>query len=91
LRPWSFFGLGVPDDGEEVAAEAVARGLHETEGGVGGDGGVDGGAAGFENIEADLGRERVAGGDHAVRGDHLGAGGAGAAVDPIGLGGDESR
>ena len=50
--------LGVPDDGEQVAAEAAAGGLGDAEDGVGGDGGVDGVAAGFEHVE----RDRVASG-----------------------------
>ncbi len=43
-----FFGLRVSDDGNEVAAAAVAGGLHEAEGGI------DGGAAGCEAVDADL-------------------------------------
>ena len=53
------FGLGVPDDGVEVAADAAAGGLHQAERGVGRDGGVDGAAAGLEHVERDLRGERM--------------------------------
>jgi hypothetical protein len=81
------FRLRLVDDGEEVAADAAAGGLHEAERGVGGDGGVDGRAALAQDVEADLRRERLAGADHAVLGDDLGTGGKGAAGDAVGLGG----
>ena len=61
-----FFGFGVPDDGEQVAAEAAAHGLGHAEHGVGGDGGVDRVAAGLQDLDGGLGRERLAGGRHAV-------------------------
>ena len=59
--------LRVPDDGEQVAADAAGHRLHEAHRGVGGDGRVDRVAALLQDVEPDLRRERVAGGDHAVR------------------------
>ncbi len=67
-----FFGLRVSDDGEEVAAAAVAGGLHEADGG--------------EAIDADLRGEGLAGADHAVLTEDRGARGEGAVVDAVGLG-----
>ena len=64
--------LRVPDDGEQVAADAARHRLHEAHRGVGGDGRVDGVAAVLQHVEPDLRGERVAGGDHAVVGDRLG-------------------
>ena len=60
----------VPYDREQIAADAVAGRLHQPERGIGGDGGIDRRAARLEDIERDLGCERVRGGGHAVRGDH---------------------
>src|SRR5439155_229681 len=61
LRP------GIPDEGVQVSADAAAHWLDEAEGGVGSDGGIDGIAASPEDVEAGLGRERLAGGNHAAR------------------------
>ena len=61
--------LRIPDDGEQVAADALPRGLHEAQDGVGRDGGVDRGAAALEDVERHLARQRLAGRRHAVRGD----------------------
>ena len=57
---------GIPDDREQVAADAAARRLDEAERGVRGDGGVDGAAAAAQRGDADLGGERLARRDHAV-------------------------
>ena len=65
--------LRVPDDGEQVAAHAVADGLHEPERGIGGDRRVHRRAAALEDVERHLAHERMAGGRHAVRGDDFGA------------------
>jgi NADH-quinone oxidoreductase subunit C len=62
--------LGVPDECVEVAADAARRRLHCAERGIGGDGGVDRISAGFQDVEPDLGRERMTRGDDAVLGDH---------------------
>ena len=61
-------GLVVPDDGEQVAADAARHRFHEPQGGVGGDGGVHGRAPLTQNIEPDLRGQRLAGRDHAVPG-----------------------
>ena len=65
--------LRVPDDGEQVAAHAVADGLHEPERRVGGDRRVHRRAAALQDIERHLAHERMAGRRHAVRGDDFGA------------------
>ena len=44
--------------------------LHQPDGGVGGDGGVDGVAAALEDLHAGARRERLARGDDAERGRH---------------------
>ena len=67
-------GFGVPDDGEEVAAEAAAGGFRHGEHGVGRDGGVDGVAARLERFDGGERGERLAGGGHAVLSDGGGAG-----------------
>ena len=78
--------LRAVDDREEIAADAVRDRLHQSERGVGRDGGVDGAAAAFQNIESNLGRERHAGANHAVAGDDFGTRGEGLAGDAIDLG-----
>ena len=80
-----FFRLRIPDDGEQVAADAAAHRLHQAQRGVGRDGGVDRRAAGLENIEAGLRRERLAGADHAVLRDDFRAGGERSAGDAVHL------
>ena len=76
-----FAGFGVIDDGEEIASRAATHWLHEAEGGIGRDGGIDGGAAGFQNIDADLRGQRLARADHAVLREHFGA--RGEAATPV--------
>ena len=62
--------LGVPDDGEEVAADAATHRLHQSERGVRGDGRVDGTAASFQDVDRDLRRERLRRCRHAVPREH---------------------
>ncbi len=57
-------GSRVPHDGEEVAADAVAGGLHQAQCGVGGDRRVDRRAALLEDVERYLGGQRMGGGRH---------------------------
>ena len=78
--------LRAPHEGKQVAAHPAAHRFHQAERGVGRDRRVDGGAAGLERIEPDLRRERLAGADHTVRCDHLGACGEGPAGDAVHLG-----
>jgi hypothetical protein len=80
-------GLRIPDHGEEIAAETARYGFEKTEGGVGGDRGIDRGAAGFEYVEPDLHRQRLRRGDHAVAGIHHRAGRENAALGPVRGGG----
>ena len=82
-------GLRIVNDGEEIAAHAVAHRFHQTECRIRGNGRVHGGAAGFEDIESGLRGERVAGADHAVRAEHGRAGGEGATVDAVDLGAEQ--
>ena len=49
------FLLGVPDDGEQIAANAVAGGLHETQGSVGRNGRIHRATPSLENVQGDLG------------------------------------
>ena len=64
-------GLRLVVEDEQVAADAVAGRLHQADGGVGGDGGVDRVAAALENLHAGARGQRLAGGDDAEgRGDH---------------------
>src|SRR5690242_18959471 len=55
--------LGVVEQEKEVASKATDEGIDDLEGGVGGDGGVDCIAAGFEHVKAGLGGEIVWRGD----------------------------
>ena len=79
--------FGVPDHGVAVAADAAGGGFDEAEDGVGGDGGVDGGAAFFQDLDGGEGGEgmRGSGGSAAAHGGgaggEAGAGGAVAGVD----------
>ena len=61
-----FFRLRIIDDGEEIAAQATTDRLHESKGGVGGDGSVNGRTTGLEHVESDLGRKRLTGAYHTV-------------------------
>ncbi len=78
-----FFELGIPDHGVAVAADAAGGGFDEAEDGVGGDGGVDGGAALFEDLDGGQGGEGVrgAGGSAAAHGG--GAGGEAGSGDAV--------
>ena len=78
-----FPGFAVPDYGEEVAADARSGGLHQAQGGVDRDGGIDGAAAFLEDVYADLRRQGLAGRHHALPGDHFGAGGEHAASQAV--------
>jgi hypothetical protein len=59
-----------PHDREQVAADAAARGLHQAQGGVRGDGSVDARAPGLEHVDSDQGSEWLARADQAALGDH---------------------
>ena len=76
-------GLGIPDDGKQVAADAVAHGLHEAQHGIGGNRGVHGIAPGLEHIQRHLRGQGLAGGRHALGGEHLGPAGKGFAGDAV--------
>ncbi len=75
--------FGVPDHGVAVAADAAGGGFDEAEDGVGGDGGVDGGAAFFEDLDGGEGGEgmRGSGGSAAAHGG--GAGGEAGSGDAV--------
>ena len=60
--------LRVPDDGEQVAADAARHRLDDAEHGVGGDGGVDRVAALLEDADRGGRRQRLARRGHAVPG-----------------------
>ena len=66
VEPQELARLGHVDDGEEIAPDAVAGGLHEADRRVGGDGGIDGVAAALEDRHARSRGERLARGDDAV-------------------------
>ena len=70
VQPVHGAGLRLVVEDEEIAAEAVAGRLHQADGGVGGNGGVDGVAAALEDLHAGAGRQRLAGGDDAERRRH---------------------
>ena len=75
--------LRVPHEREKVAADPAGDRLQEAEGRVHRDRRVHRAAAALEDVHADLGRERVRGGHHAVsRVDH-GAGGEGLAFHAV--------
>src|SRR5690606_23337250 len=83
-------GLRVPDDGEQVAADAVAGRLHQAEGGIGGDGGIHGAAAAAHGVQGDLGGQRVRGGSHGLGREHFRARGEGLAGNAVGTHGGSS-
>ena len=56
--------LGIPHDGKQVAANPAAGRLHQPQRGVCSNGGIHSRAARLENVQGDLGRERLARGDH---------------------------
>jgi hypothetical protein len=58
--------LGIPHDGKQIASHSTARRLNQPEHGIGGNGGVDGIAAGLQNIEADLRGKWLTGRDDSV-------------------------
>ena len=65
-------GLGQVDEREHVGAEAGHPGLDLALDRPGGDRRVDGVAAGLQHAHADLGGQRMAGGDHALGAHHRG-------------------
>jgi hypothetical protein len=75
--------LRVPHHGKEIATETTRRRLHECERRVDGDRCVDCAAALLEHIDADLHRERMGGGDHAVARHGHRAGGEGASLGSV--------
>ncbi|GBF31119.1 hypothetical protein MnTg04_01073 [bacterium MnTg04] len=75
IQAIQFFRFGVPDNREQIAADAVTGRFHQAERGVRRDGGVDRVAAGLENIDRYLGRQRLTGRRHAMSRDDLGAAG----------------
>ena len=78
VEPVQLFVLRAPDQGEAVAAQAVAGGLHQGKGYRHGDGGVHGVAAPLHGVNAHLGGQGNAGAGHALAGkDHVPAGGIG--------------
>ena len=58
----------IPDDREQVAADAVPGRLHESESSVRSNGGVHGVSALPHDLQRDLRRERLAGRGHGLRG-----------------------
>ena len=88
-----FREFGIPDHGEAIAADAGAGGFEEAEAGVGGDGGVDRGAAVFENLDGGERGERMrgaCGAGAAHRGGAAGEAGAGGAIAGVDVGAEES-
>ena len=73
--------LAVPQDGEGIAADAAAGGLHHRQRHRGGHGGVHRIAAGQQHAQAGLRRQRVRGADH-VAPQHRRAGG-GVGLGPV--------
>ena len=62
-----FARLGIPVNGEKIAADAVAFRFHYAERGVGRDGRIHGGAAARQHLRSGLRREGLAGGYDAAR------------------------
>ena len=67
IEPVQTACLGVPDNGKKVAADPVAGGLHQAQGGIGGNGRIRRTAAGFQNIDRHLTGQRNRGRRHALR------------------------
>jgi hypothetical protein len=64
-------GFSFVDDRKQIAANSIRAWLHDTQGGIGGDGGVDGVASPFEDHRPSLGGQRLAGRhDAELRDDH---------------------
>ena len=76
--------LRIPHDGEEIAADPIACGLHEAQHGVGGDGRVDCVASCFQDVQSHLSCKRLTGGCHGVGGDDLRSSREGLAGNPVG-------
>ena len=76
----------IPHNREQIAPNAAADRLHEAERSVGGDSGVDRGAAGLQDVEPDLCRERLARAHHAMLRDDFRTSGKRPASDAIHLG-----
>ncbi len=62
--------LGVPDDGEQVAADPAGHRLDHAEHGVRGDRRIDGIATLLQDADGGRGRQRLAGRGHPLPGDH---------------------
>ena len=70
IQAVELLGLGVPDDREQVATDPTRHRLDDPEHGVGRDRGIDGVAPLLQHADGGRGRQRLAGGGHAVAGDH---------------------
>ena len=73
IQARQFLLFCIPHDGEQVAANATACRLHQTQHRVRGDRRIDRTTAGLQNIERDLCCQRLTGGRHRMRGDDFGA------------------
>ncbi len=76
--------LGLVDERKQIAADAVARGLHQAHHRVGRDGGVDGVAAALEHLHAGAGGQHLAGRDDAQTRGHLRPAGEGTMLCRVG-------
>ena len=66
----------MPNQRKRITADAVGRGFHHSQGGRGGNGGINGVAAGLQYSQAGLSGQRLRCGDHAAIGiNHRTAGG----------------
>jgi len=69
VKSVKFFGLGVPVNAEEVASQAARARFHEAEHRIGGDGRIGRGSAFLEDVEANLGCQRLRAAHDAMSGD----------------------
>jgi hypothetical protein len=68
------FGIRIPDDCEQIAADAATRRLHQTEDRVRGDRGVYRRAALLQNVDGGLRGQWLAGAGHSMLRNHFRAG-----------------
>ena len=66
IQPIQLLGFGIPDDREQVAANAIAGWFHHTQGSICSNRGIDRASACFQDVECDLRCKWLTGGRHAV-------------------------
>ena len=91
IKPVHCLSLIVPNDRKQIAADTVSRWLHQTQRRVSSDRCVDCRATFLENVQSNLGRQRLTGRRHAMLGNHFASSRKVTTCDSVLSGGDRKR